>query len=436
MTSRHAFHAAARFGLGARGDELRRIGSDPRGWLLGQLAGPKTPPEVLRVHTALSADTKTDPSKPPVNAMIQLGREVYRQEAADRMLAHIRSDQPFIERLVMFWSNHFTVSIQKPVVAAYVHRYEVDAIRPHVTGYFRDMLLAAIRHPAMLAYLDNVRSVGENSVRGMRRDLGLNENLAREILELHTLGVGGGYTQADVIALAKIITGWTFDRRITVARARFMFDEARHEPGAKTLLGRKFADAGEREGIDALTMLATHPSTAKHVATKLVRHFIGDVPPPDAVMAITKVFLDTGGHLPSVMKALLMLDGAWTAPLTKIKSPYEFLVSAFRLLKREPDTEQALGSMKALNYISFGAPSPAGFDDTAEAWMSADALIKRVEWAQRFAAMLPRDIRPLELAERAFGDGLTPATKKAIEQAASGADGLVLLFASPEFQRR
>jgi uncharacterized protein (DUF1800 family) len=290
----------------------------------------------------------------------------------------------------------------------------------------------------MLFYLDNMNSMGNNSFFGQRlKKGGLNENLAREIMELHTLGVNGGYTQDDVIALAKIITGWSLKRRPPDGLIiEHIFNPRMHETGDKILLGKNFVENGEQEGIDALTMLAEHPATARHIATKIARHFISDTPPQTAIDAIAKSFLDTKGHLPTVMKTLIDCDETWKYPLEKLKTPYEFMISALRLTGFEPPQQLIIRSFAALNYRIFNATSPAGFDDIADAWSAPDAIMKRIEWGHKLAGRLPKNIIPTELAQTALGDNIGMLTQQAIERAASGVDAIALLFASPEFQRR
>lgn len=436
-----AFHACARFGLGAAPDELKAIGNDPRGWLLAQLEHPLIPAglqhlqggEELMGEQLKSLKRKTrDKSK-----MLGLfARKLYMEHTGARFAAQVQSQQPFIERLVLFWSNHFTVSIQKGKLVALVNLYELQAIRPHVTGYFKDMLLAVCQHPAMLYYLDNSLSLGPNSVAGNRSGRGRNENLAREILELHTLGVNGGYTQQDVIALANIITGWSLDNDGDGPIIRYKFKRQSHEPGEKLFLGKRFAEGGEQEGIDALTMLATHPSTAQHIATKLARHFITDNPPPAAVAALARSFLDSGGHLPTVMRTLIALDESWLYPLAKLKNSYEFAVSACRLTGIIPTAQKAVNGLEALNYRAFNASSPAGYDDIASTWSAPDAIMKRIEWGHRLALHLRGGTNPMQLAQAGLGDALSDATRQQIQRAPSGADGIALVLASPEFQRR
>lgn len=435
MSTDFAFHASARFGLGARAGELSAIGNDPRGWLLSQIRSSRIPQEV-QVRSNDDLIMLKGGMKEDKQERKRMAKQSYIEQTGARMLAQIRSEQPFIERMVMFWSNHFTVSVQKAAIAGLVNAFEVQAIRPHVTGYFRDMLLASSRHPAMLIYLDNAQSFGADSTMGQRKNKGLNENLAREILELHTLGVGSGYSQSDVIALAKIITGWSLDRTPEGIKAEFKFQPRAHDPGSKTLLNRTFSENGEQEGIEALTMLARHPATATHIATKLARHFISDEPPQAAIDAIAQSFRQSDGHLPTVMATVVNMDESWQQPLAKLKNPYEFMLSALRLTGVEPTAQQCVSGLEALNFRAFNAPSPAGLDDTASAWASPDAIMKRIEWGHKLAQRLPSGIAPLQLAALGLGNGLTAGTKQAIERAASGTDGIALLLASPEFQRR
>jgi uncharacterized protein (DUF1800 family) len=297
------------------------------------------------------------------------------------------------------------------------------------------MVLATARHPAMLIYLDNVQSIGPNSIAGQRRGKGLNENYARELMELHTLGVDGGYTQADVISLAKILTGWSFDRSGGEVRLAYAFQPRMHEPGNKSLLGYTFREAGEQEGIIAIDMLAKHPSTARHIATKLARHFIADDPPASAVETIAATFQGSEGYMPMVMEAVIKCKEAWQ-PYTKVKNPYEYAVSAFRLMGTEPpDAKHVVGNLEALNFRAFNASSPAGYADTASAWVSPDAVTKRIEWAHRFAQRFPGNADPLQLAEAGI-PAISDTTAETIKRAASGKDGLAFLLASPEFMRR
>ena len=301
--------ATFRFGLGPRPGELAQAAADPRGWLLAQLDGDPGP---LPGEDALPASAAVvtafvDARREAREGMAEARREfrmsaldVYREEVRARVAEGVRTAAPFRERLVLFWSNHFTVSARRPELLGLAGAFEREAIRPNVTGSFLDLLRAVVRHPGMLVYLDNARSVGPGSPAGQRRDRGLNENLARELMELHTLGVDGGYTQADVTQLARILTGWSVDED-----GAFRFRELTHEPGPKVLLGRTYPEAGVDEGEAALAALARHPSTARHVATRLARHFAADDPPPALVGRLAARFLATDGDLPSVYRTLV-----------------------------------------------------------------------------------------------------------------------------------
>ncbi|MBL8700378.1 MAG: DUF1800 domain-containing protein [Alphaproteobacteria bacterium] len=437
-----ALRAAARFGLGARPGELAAIATDPRGWALAQIErAPAMPAALAGLASGAQAAAEFSRQRRRGDAAVQQhlrqsARAAYLDEAGRRTLGQVQTAQPLAERLVAFWSNHFTVSVQRPVVLALAGPFEREAIRPHVLGRFRDMLLAVARHPAMLGYLDQAISIGPNSRAGQRRQRGLNENLAREILELHTLGVDGGYGQADVTQFARILTGWSIGRDQDDRPGDFMFRPMIHEPGEKTLLGRRFAEAGEDEGIVALSMLAGHRATARHVATKLARHFIADRPPPGVVERLAQVFLATDGDLRAVTRALVDAPEAWTSDATKVKTPNEFVVSALRAAGVEPEPPRLLPALQLLGQPPFAAPSPAGWPDTADQWLGPEAVIRRAEWAAAFATRLGRSREPAELLAAALGDGARPETRLAVQRAASVGDAIAIVLASPEFQRR
>ena len=272
-------------------------------------------PQGITAPPAAGQPAASPPPGPPQQAAVR--REVFQDKSAARVSHAASTDAPFVERLVQFWSNHFCISASKgPGVRIMAGGFEREAIRPHVLGRFGDMLKAVEQHPAMLIYLDNAQSIGPNSQAGRNRGRGLNENLAREILELHTLGVDGGYTQADVTSLARIITGWTIvDQRFAAAQPKgrpaqnltvgtFMFAQPRHEPGQQTVLGKVYADNGLATGEEALADLARHPATARHIARKLAQHFVSETPPPALVARLEKTFRDTDGNLGAVAKAL------------------------------------------------------------------------------------------------------------------------------------
>jgi uncharacterized protein (DUF1800 family) len=437
-----AFIAVNRFGLGARPGELGRAASHPAAWLKQQVAAPAAMPAALaelpsgasRMGDFLRARQRRGAEG--VQRLVRESfRETYVQEASARLAVQVASDQPFRERLVAFWANHFTVSVQRPPVLGLAGAFEREAIRPHVTGRFADMLLAVARHPAMLLYLDNGQSIGPNSPVGVRRGRGLNENLAREILELHTLGVDGGYTQGDVREFAKILTGWTVARAEDPNAGRFRFIWDIHEPGGKTLLGRRFGH-GEDEGVEALRLLARHPATARHIATKLARHFVADVPPPHAVERLAGIFRDTDGHLGAVAEALVEQPEAWAVPLAKVRTPYEFVVAALRATEFHGPGRMVLPALRTLGQPIFGAPSPAGWPDTADQWIGPEAVLRRAEWAMALGLRVAAFRAPDQLFAATIAPVAGRATALAVARAPSAGEAAALVFAAPEFQRR
>ena len=327
---------------------------------------------------------------------------------------------------------------------------ENEAIRPHLSGRFVELLLAVESHPAMILYLDNQASIGPNSqlgkaaarraaTTGRKRDI--NENLAREILELHTLGVNGGYTQADVTTFANALTGWSVGafggRALGGEPGKFTFHDAAHEPGAKTLLRKQYREEGIAQPRAILTDLARHPATATHIATKLVRHFLADEPPADAVERIAKTFRDSEGDLPRVHRALIELRDAWLQPLAKFKTPHEFVISTFRMLDlTPPQGRQMAGAFQSLGQRPYAPGSPAGWPDKADQWDGPDALLKRIEWATVLGERVGSRVNAVDAGADALGEVLTEKTRVAISRAASAAQAVTLLLASPEFQRR
>ena len=274
-------------------------------------------------------------------------RRTYRSEALARIQRAVIADCGLVERLVAFWSNHFCISANKGGLARmWAGSFEREAIRPYVLGRFGDMLKAVEQHPAMLFFLDNQQSLGPELRAGENRKRGLNENLAREIMELHTVGVGGGYSQDDVTSLARIITGWTYAGRKGQlgAPGTFVFNANAHQPGAQRVMGKVYQNAGVAQGEAALTDLARHPSTARFIATKFARHFVADDPPLAVVSRLQGVFLASDGDLKALAMALLDSDEAWQAPLTKLRSPYEFLMATGRLLARSPRIPAAISA--------------------------------------------------------------------------------------------
>ncbi len=452
--------AANRFGLGARAGELALLGSGAREALLSQLKGPapligqplKSSREVLAAAIDLRQERRE--AKAAVDAVQvamkvrQLYAPVYVEEVLARFRAAVSTDQSFIERLVQFWSNHFAVSVDKVAVLGVAGAMEREAIRPHVLGNFTDMLLAVERHPAMLLYLDNQASTGPHSQaalalerRGSSRSVGLNENLGREILELHTLGVDGGYSQQDVTTLAAIITGWSVGNTARGPRGgtpgEFFFREALHEPGSKNLLGRTYRQDGREQGEHALRDRAVHPRTARHLATKLARHFIADEPPAAAVQRIERAYVESRGDLPTTYRALLQCPEGWNPQAAKFKTPRDYVYSVYRALALPVGGERRdLAPFELLGQRSFQPGSPAGYPDRSVDWDGSSALLKRIEWASALGQRLGSKVDALQLADAALGSTLSAATRNGVERAQDGAQALTLLLACPEFMRR
>ena len=469
--------AANRFGLGRRWDDPA-IG-DPKDWLTRQLGAFDPAPAAIAAlpkREAIAAayiDYREDrqamreAADRPMNEeekgmdpeLRRLSRSEIRRHYVDaagaRLANAVATPTPFPERLTYFWANHFAVSADKITMIGFTGNYEFEAIRPHIMGTFADLLIAAVRHPAMLLYLDQAQSFGPGSPvaqRAQRRqkkaNLGLNENLAREILELHTLGVRTGYTQADVTAFAKALTGLTVaglgrgaGQRLMPAAARpgdTVFIDLLHEPGAQTILGKRYDQSGARQGEAVLRDLAVHPATAMHVATKLARHFTGDTPPPALVDRLAADFRRTGGDLPSLYRTLIASPEPWAGGPTMFKSPWDWTVSTMRALKLP-----ALGEKQNVPAIftQLGQPlwrpgSPAGYDDLVATWAGSAALMQRVELASRIAGRVGDRADARQLAPLILADALTPDTAQAIARADSPGQGLAMLLASPAFLRR
>jgi uncharacterized protein (DUF1800 family) len=372
-------------------------------------------------------------------APVAIEQQIFRQEAMARVQHGTAATLGFAERLALFWSNHFCVAASKAqIVRATAGAMEREAIRPHVLGRFSDMLLAVAKHPAMLVYLDNRQSIGPNSRAGRGRKLGLNENLAREILELHTLGVDGGYTQEDVTSLARIITGWTFvgaNERLGPVGS-FVFVQNRHEPGAQTLLGKAYPDTGVEQGEAALRDLARHPATAGHIARKLARHFHSDDPPRALVERLARRFRETDGDLQQVAWQLTEAPEMWRPPLTKVRSPYEFMVGVARAGVPPKDFGQLVGPLNAMGQPLYAPPGPNGWPDRFEDWAAPDAWRTRLDVAAAVGRRMGGAINPSELADSLFGPTLSAETRQAIARAESKPQGTAILLMSPEFNRR
>ena len=485
-SSREALIAFNRFGLGARPGDLETAAGDPRGLLKAELKPDAAliplepegaPGEPLLSGTAANIQaayaaqtarklareqrvrdeqqmaaaapaTASAPMQAPAPAVAPDGAKaepppearIYRAEALARFRMATGAGTGLVERLVAFWSNHFCVSVAKGnILRATAGSFEREAIRPHVLGRFADMLLAVERHPAMLFYLDNAQSVGPESRAGQNRRRGLNENLGREILELHTLGADAGYTQADVTAMARVITGWTFAGREgrLGEPGTFVFNANMHEPGDEMVAGHAYLDGGYGQGEAALNDIARAPATARHIATKLVRHFVADDPPPAAIERIATVFRNRDGDLRAVTMALIDLPESWSAPPTKMRNPYDFLIAAMRLTGTPLlDPGPILNGLRTLGMPLWEPPGPNGFPDTAGAWASPEAMKLRLDLAAGIAQRTKVAGDPLALLDAAAGEAASPETREAVARAESRQQALALLLMSPEFQRR
>lgn len=485
--------ALSRFGYGFTPGETAP--QDPRGWLLRQLDRYDPAPaaiakrtrahgnigETLELLRSLRKNTRQVvgmAAQDPVMADMTRGdardaalanlppelrekyveaRSVLAQDIALRVNLAVGSKTPLMERLVHFWSNHFSVSVGKLGTQIAVGDHEFTAIRPHVLGRFGDMLEAAALHPAMLLYLDQFQSVGPNSPAQNRRKgrgsqpggqpggqgpRGLNENLAREILELHTLGVHGGYSQADVTEFARALTGWTVpgigraDRFGEDQPSGAKFVAVAHEPGARRVLGRTYPAGTADQARAILRDLAVHPSTATFVATKLARHFAGDTPPPALVARLESDFLRTGGDLASLVRTLIEAPEVWEPAPVKFRTPFEWLIASLRLTGADAmPPRRIVAALTQLGHVPWRAPSPAGYDDIAASWAGPDALLRRVELAEQIARNAAiEDVTGR--ADAAFPGALSDPTRTQLARAESGRQALALLLVSPEMLRR
>ena len=477
-----AARALHRFGLGPRAGSVAAIASDPRGAVLaeldktgaGQIAASNLPTSGEAARTAFAfqqmrrqerqaqqakrqaesaaaqsggapaameaADGRAgQPAVPAAqrNAGANPLQQIFLAEAKARLDAALKAEIGFAERLAWFWSNHFCVSASKPQVRVLCGAYEREAIRANLHKRFADMLVAAETHPAMLIYLDNARSIGPASQAGRNRGRGLNENLAREILELHTLGVRTGYTQDDVTRFANVITGWSVVplRQDPVHGGEFTFNPRMHQPGAQTVLGTSYAEGGFPQGRAVLDTLARHPATAQHVAAKLARHFVADDPPAALVDTLAKRFRDTDGDLKELAKALVKAPEAWTAPRGKLKRPAEWIVAALRCAGVDPpDVRPIVNAQAMLGEPLWRPPAPNGFADDNAAWL--DGLAERLDIANQLARRIAANADPKAIYEATLAPLASAETRQTIERAESRPQALALLFMAPEFQRR
>jgi uncharacterized protein (DUF1800 family) len=451
--SLNAALAVTRFGLGGREGEMALAAADPGAFLKSQIRregadqpqGPlKSSREMLQgVSEVRSVKSQAAPGQTP-QALKAMKKSAFHElrEAGEmeEILARARlqstTDAGFRERWTMFWSNHFTASASKNYVALLAGPFEREAIRPNVFGRFEDMLMASSRHPAMLIYLDQDASVGPGSQMSGRGKKGLNENFAREVMELHTVGVDAGYTQADVTELARALTGWSSDYKAGHVTP-FVYRPQAHEPGARTVMGKTYADNGEGQGRAILHDLAAHPATARHISLKLAQHFVADDPPKALTARLESAWTGSGGRLDVVAAALIDSPEAWSPQPMKFKTPYDFMVSSWRALGVMPAdgltvSRQAL----KLGQRPLAPPSPKGWSDAATDWASADQVMRRMEWSEDFAAKAPSQAAPQLIAANALGPLLGAKSSRAVAQAESRPQAIAVLLMSPEFQRR
>ncbi len=445
---RRAHIAFNRFGLGAKPGGIGRISDNPKAFLRSELNRPNA--------ALIDRPDLPDYSEACQTVHTDFEKEdgLKEKELTARILQHMRPEIGFVERLVLFFSNHFSMSVNKDgAVRATIGQLERDVIRKNVLGSFKSMLIGVMKHPAMLKYLDNDDSIGPNSAIGLSWGVGLNHNLAREILELHTVGVGGGYTEADIDSLAKIITGWSFVRGWEADshynggrpgnRGKFIFRKTWHEPGPKVVLGKTYTGGDTSQGEAVLGALARHPSTAQFLAFKLVRHFITDEPTPNLVDPVALAYRTSGGNLKATAQALIDLPEAWTMPLQKLRAPYELQIAEMRAMDRTyppKDRWPFNETLYALRNKPWERPAPDGYPDESVYWIGPDAMRIRLETAQLNAWSLteiaPYNHSALDLADRVFGKALSTASRHAIAQAPDLRSRLAMIFMIPEFQRR
>ncbi len=449
-----AVHAQLRFGFGAGPGGA--VQGDPRIWLKAQIEGPdpglasgvfaelptgQAALDVQREDAILrkqQLQAKAAGLPQPSSPFKSMSHQLYVDDAVAQLNFAAFTPAPFRERLVWFWANHFSVSILQGNTAALVGPFIREAIRPNVTGHFADLVLAVERHPAMLCYLDNQQSVGPGSPAGLKSHKGLDENLGRECMELHTVGLEAGYSQGDVTNMAKLLTGWsvaTTQEGGGDDMTGFKFRQKAHEPGPQTIMGHECPD-GEAGGIAALRFLATYPTAYRRVATQLATHFIGDTPPPGAVEALYQTLSRSEGHLGTAYAQLIEL-GMAAPPLAKLKTPFDYAVSLLRAAPPQtaPKPEATLNMLAQLGQPVWSAPLPNGWPDTAANWADPDLVLGRVDAAYTYAGFAG-GADPQMIATGALGPMRSQAMIQAMQQAGSPREALALLFSSPEFQRR
>ncbi|TEW53729.1 DUF1800 domain-containing protein [Psychromonas sp. RZ22] len=451
--------AMQRFALGARPNDIKRIENIAQPWLLNQLTFKpavefdSTLPdsnEILIIqekykqaqkafkeyakHQPITANMSDNKDmQPPKNP----NQAIYKQLTADALQQSINSFNSFNWRCLDFFSNHFSVSTQGSIMRGLAPTLEREAIAPHLFGRFEDLLLAVYQHPAMLIYLNNETSIGP-STKYAKMNKGLNENLAREILELHTLGVNSGYQQKDVTELAKGITGWSVARPGKEEKEGFVYRANKHEPGIRTLMGKSFPESGMKQGTAMIKYLANHPITARFVSTKIIQHFISDQAPEELINHLTTHWYNSNGQLSSVFQALIQHPLSWQIKQQKYKTPREYVISTYRALNiKNLSIKQVQSALSVLGEEPFKAGSPAGYSDQQQDWDGANALMARINWASQLAGRKASKRIDIEtLISNTFGDTLSTHSYQVITRAESRQQALTLLLLSPEFLRR
>jgi uncharacterized protein (DUF1800 family) len=426
-------NAFRRFGFGRRGAEP--VPEDVRKWLLSQLEAPdpllsETGPSILN---AVLVERRWDDARKAGLSPTYGQANIFGDEMTAALQHASTTDLSFRERLVWWWSNHFTASARAGGFNfGFAGSYIREAIRPHVTGHFTDMVKAVMRHPAMLIYLANDTSMGPNSPTGLKQRRGLNENLARECLELHTMGVYGGYTQQDVTSFAAVLTGRSM--QFDGDTPGFVFKVDMHEPGPKTLIGHTFPEGFEGSEA-ALDFIATHPATHRHIATQLVQHFVADTPPEHCVARVAAELDRTQGDLKQAMAVIVDMPEAWQ-PLTKFRAPADYVVAVLRALDLPPLPETLnFAATQDLGQPFMDPLLPNGWPDTADDWLSGESLLKRADWAMTQASR-PGAPTADSIVAATLGDLCSQFTRTAIKACPNPAEALATLFASPEFMRR
>jgi uncharacterized protein (DUF1800 family) len=411
-----------------------------------------SPVELFQRYNPLNSQLSPAPNK----VLQQQARQVTQQAIGARLWRSIYSDRQLQEVMVDFWYNHFNVYAEKGLDRLWVGAYEQQAIRPHALGKFRDLLGATARHPAMLFYLDNWQNSAPNpNQKGKIR--GLNENYARELMELHTLGVDGGYKQDDVLALAKIFTGWGFKQpgKKVPDGYSFQFNPDRHDFSTKKFLDREIVGSGMAEGDRALDLLSRHPSTARQISFKLAQYFVTDNPPKSLVDRLSKRFIATDGNIKLVLDTLFHSPEFWNRKYygAKFKTPYQYAISSIRSTGLEINNVKPLNSLLTqLGMPIYGCISPNGYKNTQEAWLNPDSMTRRLNFATNLAKgklpisaatttaansapMAPMvTIDPVKLAAT-LGNSFSVQTQQAI--AASNPEiQAALILGSPEFMKK